>query len=474
MNQPLFKLEVSCHPIIPYPLAWTMSDSSLSKLVWISIKPLIKVLLPTLVGAAMVKYRKLDQEGLKAAAHIQIYGALPCLMFSNVVPSITAQNSPRILVCVGFGLFYMLMSYILSKALLMVVPVPKNFRSGFVVAAVWSNWGNIPMSVIQSLAAGPPFGKPEDVEMGVSYASFFIMVYNVSAPKKPSLHKSQIGTKKILKVNYMVFLDSQSQIMMFVGPGTRMIDQDFIESEGDTITTPYIPYDPSSNRVEQASIDDHPPHADNEAHPNVIDNSPELGAIGGQQFSRIDIQEDRAGFLARLIDGLSPVIVSLIIGTIVAVTPLLKGMFTVPQIQKYKNQRHQMENHSYQSSQRYHWLVTGASFANMSIPRNSWHRLPLRAILGLTIIKLVCLPIIGIIAVSLIDRYTILFVGHEGKVLILFVLLLYGHVYKSNLFELYRCGHDSSHEVASNVDLLCSFVALQPTFFIGVIIKMVS
>jgi hypothetical protein len=36
------------------------------------------------------------------------------------------------------------------------------------------------MSVIQSLTGGPPFGKPEDVEMGVSYASFFVMVYNVS------------------------------------------------------------------------------------------------------------------------------------------------------------------------------------------------------------------------------------------------------------------------------------------------------
>ncbi|KAI9607935.1 hypothetical protein H4Q26_005385 [Puccinia striiformis f. sp. tritici PST-130] len=357
----------------------------------------------------------------------------------NVFKCRTIDHCPKLapdLSCVGFGLFYMLMSYILSKALLMVVPVPKNFRSGFVVAAVWSNWGNIPMSVIQSLAAGPPFGKPEDVEMGVSYASFFIMVYN---------------------------------IMMFVGPGTRMIDQDFIESEGDTITTPYIPYDPSSNRVEQASIDDHPPHADNEAHPNVIDNSPELGAIG-------DIQEDRAGFLARLIDGLSPVIVSLIIGTIVAVTPLLKGMFTVPpnsEVQKPTTPDGKP-------------LL---SFCNMSIPRNSWHRLPLRAILGLTIIKLVCLPIIGIIAVSLIDRYTILFVGHEGKVLKLICLYYSCTVTSTNQISLssiaaglfFKHRHDSSHEVASNVDLLCSFVALQyliypfvATFFIGVIIKMVS
>ncbi|KAI9616103.1 hypothetical protein KEM48_005360 [Puccinia striiformis f. sp. tritici PST-130] len=333
-----------------------MSDSSLSKLVWISIKPLIKVLLPTLVGAAMVKYRKLDQEGLKAAAHIQIYGALPCLMFSNVVPSITAQNSPRILVCVGFGLFYMLMSYILSKALLMVVPVPKNFRSGFVVAAV-------------------DLGQGE---------------YN-NSPALRVEDPTEIGDLSL----YLWMNEN------------RMIDQDFIESEGDTITTPYIPYDPTSNRVEQASIDDHPPHADNEAHPTIRDNSPEHDMIAGDVHSPSNSEVQKP------------------------TTPDGKPLLSVI-----------LDSTDYLGAAAIPWiLVTGASFANMSIPRNSWHRLPLRAILGLTIIKLVCLPIIGIIAVSLIDRYTILFVGHEGKVLkLIVVLLLYGHVYKSNLFELYRCG----------------------------------
>lgn len=50
------------------------------------------------------------------------------------------------------------------------------------------------MSVIQSLAAGPPFGKPEDVEMGVSYASFFVMVYNVSqTPEQRRRQQTLLG-----------------------------------------------------------------------------------------------------------------------------------------------------------------------------------------------------------------------------------------------------------------------------------------
>ncbi|KAA1070418.1 Protein M3 [Puccinia graminis f. sp. tritici] len=442
-----------------------MSDLSLSQLVWISIKPLIKVLLPTAVGAAMVRYRKLDQDGLKAAAHIQIYGALPCLMFSNVVPSITAQNSPRILVCVGFGLLYMLMSYLLSKALLMVVPVPNNFRNGFIVAAVWSNWGNIPMSVIQSLTGGPPFGKPEDVEMGVSYASFFVMVYNV---------------------------------MMFVGPGTKMIDRDYMKTEEAAITTPYLPYNPTVNQTERPSIDDQPGQ-NGEANRPTREAFPEAEIRADQQFSSPQSRGQK-GVLSGLLNNLSPVIVSLLFGTLVAVTPPLKGLFT-----KLKDHAVQepsapdgkpllsviLDSTEYLGAAAIPLglLVTGASFANMSIPRRSWFRLPLRAIFGLTLIKLVCLPALGIVAVSFIDGYTNFFAGEEGRVLKLISLYYSCTVTSTNQISLssiaagifLKPGESSDEEVASNVDLLCSFVALQyliypfvGTFFIGLIVKMVS
>ncbi|WAQ91898.1 hypothetical protein PtA15_15A291 [Puccinia triticina] len=438
-----------------------MSDLNLSNVVWISIKPLIKVLLPTVVGAAMVKYRKLDQDGLKAAAHIQIYGALPCLMFSNIVPSITAQNSPRILVCVGFGLFYMLMSYLLSKILLMAVPVPNNFRNGFVVAAVWSNWGNIPMSVIQSLAAGPPFGKPEDVEMGVSYASFFVMVYNV---------------------------------MMFVGPGTKMIDRDYMSTEEDTITTPYLPCNSTLNQTQRPTTDEQPGQ-DGEDHRTITDAS-EMRAE--HQFSSPEGLANK-GILTRLFDQLSPVIVSLVFGTLVAVAPPLKGLFTVPKdhaVQKPTTPDGKPLLSVILDSTEYlgaaaiplGLLVTGASFANMSIPRRSWHRLPLRAILGLMIIKLVFLPALGVVAVSLIDRSTGFFDGEEGRILKLICLYYSCTITSTNQISLtsiaagiFLKSGEHSNEVASNVDLLCSFVAIQyliypfvGTFFIGLIIKMVS
>lgn len=438
-----------------------MSHLSLPQLLWISIKPLIKVLMPSLVGAALVKYRKLDQDGLKAAAHIQIYGALPCLMFASIVPAINAQNLHRILVCVGFALFYMLVSYVLSKALLMVASVPSNFRNGFIVAAVWSNWGNIPMSVIQSLAAGPPFGKPEDVEMGVSYASFFVMVYN---------------------------------IMMFVGPGTTMIDRDYMPSEQARITTPYLPCGPTLSHSEEAGNMNQ-----READRPTRDSSPEIEMRVEQEVPHAQLVVSR-GVLTRLLHHLSPVIISLAVGTLVAVTPPLKGLFTVLKghvVQKPTTPDGKPLLSVILDSTEYlgaaaiplGLLVTGASFANMSISRRVWHRLPFRAIVGLTIVKLICLPASGVLAVSFIDKYSALFLGEEGRVLKMICLYYSCTVTSTNQISLasiaagvfLKPGENSNEEVASNVDLLCSFVALQylvyplvATFFIGFMIKMVS
>jgi hypothetical protein len=198
-----------------------------------------------------------------------------------------------------------------------------------------------------------------------------------------------------------------------------------------------------------------------------------------QQFSSPQTRGQK-GVLSGLLDNLSPVIVSLLFGTLVAVTPPLKGLFTV--LKDHGVQRPSapdgkpllsviLDSTEYLGAAAIPLglLVTGASFANMSIPRRSWFRLPLRAIFGLTLIKLVCLPALGIVAVSFIDRYTHFFAGEEGRVLKLICLYYSCTVTSTNQISLssiaagifLKPGESSDEEVASNVDLLCSFVALQ-------------
>jgi hypothetical protein len=184
--------------------------------------------------------------------------------------------------------------------------------------------------------------------------------------------------------------------------------------------------------------------------------------------------------LKHILDNLSPVIVSLVVGTVVAVTPILKGLFTSARdrpVQKPTTPDGKPLLSVILDSTEYlgaaaiplGLLVTGASFANMSIPRRSWPRLPLRAILGLMVIKLVCVPALGVLVVSAIDQSTHVFTGEEGRVLKLICLYYACTVTSTNQISLSSIAAgffansraQSTHEVASNVDLLCAFVALQ-------------
>ncbi|KNZ63657.1 hypothetical protein VP01_1117g7 [Puccinia sorghi] len=437
----------------------------------------LKVLMPSLVGAALVKYRKLDQDGLKAAAHIQIYGALPCLMFASIVPTINAQNLHRILVCVGFALFYMLVSYVLSKALLMVASVPSNFRNGFIVAAVvskksfqifpqeillshkhiyvWSNWGiklwEYPHECHTIFGRRTTLWKAGRRRDGRLVC--FILRHGLQ-------HHDVRWTRNNTELNIL-----------------EMIDRDYMPSEQARITTPYLPCGPTLSHSEEAGNMNQ-----READRPTRDSSPEIEMRVEQEVPHAQLVVSR-GVLTRLLHHLSPVIISLAVGTLVAVTPPLKGLFTVLKghvVQKPTTPDGKPLLSVILDSTEYlgaaaiplGLLVTGASFANMSISRRVWHRLPFRAIVGLTIVKLICLPASGVLAVSFIDKYSALFLGEEGRVLKMICLYYSCTVTSTNQISLasiaagvfLKPGENSNEEVASNVDLLCSFVALQVLF----------
>jgi hypothetical protein len=85
------------------------------------------------------------------------------------------------------------------------------------------------------------------------------------------------------------------------------------------------------------------------------------------------------------------------------------------------------------------------------------------------VIKLVCVPALGVLVVSAIDQSTHVFTGEEGRVLKLICLYYACTVTSTNQISLSSIAAgffansraQSTHEVASNVDLLCAFVALQ-------------
>jgi len=421
------------------------TELDLGRLVWISVKPLIKISLPSLVGAALLKSGRIDSDGLKTAAKIQIYGALPCLMFANIVPSITQENSSSIGICLSFGVFYMITSYILAKIILIFLTVPDNFKSGFVVAAVWSNWGNLPISVIQSLTSEPPFGHPMDTVLGVAYASFFVLVHNIT---------------------------------MFAGPGTTLIEQDFLnQSEMSRLAPHYnhrssIRHRHSIMSAQSDYIQGAAPHDEDDIS-DVLSQDDLRETQAFLSNSRVetrqtDIKQKLIHFLHHLA---SPVSLALVVATVIAVIPPLKELFVV-----ISNRRSTaptapdgkpifsvvIDSAEYlgASAIPLALIVTGASFASMSVPRHSWTSLPIRAIFGLAFLKLIALPIIGFVAVGTIDKLTNIFTGKEARVLKMICLYYSCAVTSTNQISLSALAA-SDLKSESNVDLLCAFIIVQ-------------
>ncbi|MBW0473914.1 hypothetical protein O181_013629 [Austropuccinia psidii MF-1] len=438
---------------------------NLITLVWLSLKPLIKVIISGCVGFGLVRFKDLDETGLKTIAQVQIVAALPFNLFFNIVPSITTQNSHGILVCIAFALFYTLLGYILAHVLLRFVSVPDNFRHGFIVAAIWSNWGNLPLSVIQSIMAGPPFGKPGQINLGFALGSFFAIVHSIT---------------------------------MFVGPGTRMIEKDFEEKPQSIHPEPSSLGHPTlRNRLSIISAEYCYSDTEESALTSQVNRSDSLlitdqlgetaPLLGLPEVNKNQpLKKSRVESCHHLI---SPVNVALVVATVIAVVPALKHLFV-------NEDYHHLPTASGDepilsvfldsakflgaSAMPLALIVTGASFGRMSVPRSSWSSLPFGAMFGLAVAKLIIMPLFGFGAVSLLKNFTNIFEGKDGQVL-QFVCFYYScTVISTNQISLTTIAAGDS-SIESNVDLLCAFIIIQyliylvaGTFVITLGLKMLS
>ncbi|KAH9811197.1 auxin efflux carrier [Melampsora americana] len=437
-------------------------DLNLANLIWISFKPVIKNVIPGLVGLHLVRAKRMGIEGVKAAAQIQIYGALPCLMFSNLVPSITSDNSKDVLICLGFGAFYMALSYVLARLLLLFVKVPDHFKNGFIVAAVWSNWGNLPFSVIASLAAEPPFGRVGDQDLGLAYGSFFVLLNNLSLFGGPGIRLIQRDFEDGIDKD-----DQEVQLTHGAAPDLGGLAIVSAEHSYDRIALPEEPEDstlsPSSKlggpSLNTNILDTHPSR----------ESSSSLGTrIRVEPGSQRTISQKLLITLQNLV---TPVSVAISLGLITAITPTLKHLFVIPNPPNLDYPKAPdgkpilsilIESASFLGSSAIPLalIITGASFARMSISRETSKSLPFKAIFGLAFMKLVISPIIGLSFVFCLNKYTSLFAGDHKELLKMICIYYSCSVTSTNQISLSALASGSIGQ-ESNVELLCAFILVQ-------------
>ncbi|BGO99685.1 Protein M3 [Rhodotorula toruloides] len=158
-----------------------MTTPGVRELIWLSVKPLIRIAIPAAVGFTLVKRKLFPGEGTKALSLLIINFTLPCLLFSKIVPSFTPDDVHALGPIILAAFFYQALPGVLGVLARAVTETPHCFRYGILFAYMFGNWGDLPTAVVYSIAANAPFNGASDEALGIAYVSGFILVNYISS-----------------------------------------------------------------------------------------------------------------------------------------------------------------------------------------------------------------------------------------------------------------------------------------------------
>ncbi|KAJ3800764.1 auxin efflux carrier [Lentinula aff. detonsa] len=153
--------------------------NSASFLIYEGVMPLLKTYITIFIGFIVARAGLFPPAASRSSSQLTMNVALPCLIFSNIVPAFTPSNISAIGPLMLLAVIYILVGFVSGLIIREICFVPRNFWQGIIICAGMSNWGNLPTSVVQSVTAHAPFNGTTDVELGVSFVSIFIMVYHI-------------------------------------------------------------------------------------------------------------------------------------------------------------------------------------------------------------------------------------------------------------------------------------------------------
>ncbi|KAL5534926.1 ECM3_1 [Sanghuangporus sanghuang] len=153
---------------------------SVGALIWVSVRPLIRLVLCTLCGFIITKADIFPPVAARGMGQVLLNITLPALMFSKIVPAFTSDNvgalGPLILVAFLYEAFGIIIAWLVKQFFW----VPHRFRYGILVAGGWSNVGDVPTAVIMSITGSAPFNGSTDQTVAVAYLAAFIIVFFIT------------------------------------------------------------------------------------------------------------------------------------------------------------------------------------------------------------------------------------------------------------------------------------------------------
>ncbi|KAI1317232.1 Protein M3 [Mortierella claussenii] len=124
----------------------------------------------------MARHGLLSPAGAKVVAGLILNYTLPALLFAKMVTCVTPDNIKELGFVALVAICYIAMGAVLGFLIQRTGMVPKRLYWGIVAATMFTNFGDLPISIILAVSDHPPF-LVGDGARGTAYSSVFISVF---------------------------------------------------------------------------------------------------------------------------------------------------------------------------------------------------------------------------------------------------------------------------------------------------------
>ncbi|CDR40578.1 CYFA0S05e02058g1_1 [Cyberlindnera fabianii] len=136
-------------------------DISLGSVIFIAVKPIIKIYLILAVGFIFVKTNMLTTETSRGISGMVVNALSPALTFNKIVTNLSGSHIKEIGVFVLSGVIIFGTGFALAVVASFVTPVPHKWKWGMLFAGIFSNISDLPIAYVQSMDTGLVFTEEE-------------------------------------------------------------------------------------------------------------------------------------------------------------------------------------------------------------------------------------------------------------------------------------------------------------------------
>lgn len=155
-----------------------MADLGLGTVVFIALKPIVKIYLILGTGYLLARVKILSVEGSRIISDTVLNVLLPCLIFNKVVSNLQGRDIKSVgIICLS-SIIIFATGGLMGLLTRICTPAPKRWFGGLLAAGIFPNVSDIPIAYLQSMDNGLIFDEP-DGEKGVALVVIFLTMFTL-------------------------------------------------------------------------------------------------------------------------------------------------------------------------------------------------------------------------------------------------------------------------------------------------------